>query len=127
MAVPDGRLAQPQGDQFRLVGGVARCFRAKADSKPSRTNARRTFSTVRVRQPTASLIFASSHAGPSASALSRIVARRSFCDLPVSFLMDASQIARSSSVSRTIYFLFMATSLLTWRFPNTDGLGNPKT
>jgi hypothetical protein len=29
-------------------------------------------------------------------------------------------------VSRTIYFLFIGTSLLTWRFPKIDGFGNPK-
>jgi hypothetical protein len=73
----------------------------------------------------ASLILASSHADPSASALSKIVARRNFSDLPVSILMVASHTARSSSVSRTIYFLFMATSLLTRRFPEFDRLGNP--
>jgi len=119
-------FASPAPSSNFGVGGVARFFRAKAPSKPSRTNACRTFSTVRVRQPTASLIFASSHAGPSASALSKIVARRSFSDLPVSFLMVASQIVRSSSVSRTIYFLFMATSLLLCRFAKIDGLGNPR-
>jgi hypothetical protein len=93
------------------VGDVAAFLRTSALSKPSQTNACRTFSTVRVRQPTASLILASSQAGPLASALSKIVARRSFSDLPFSSLMLASQIARSSSVSRTIYFLYMETSL----------------
>ena len=112
MAEAGGRFAQAQGDQLRLGRDVEQ-FRGRRrrpflanqrPSKPSRTNACRTFSTVRVRQPTASLILASSQAGPSASALSKIVARRSFSDLPFSFLMVASQIVRSSFVSRTIYF-----------------------
>jgi hypothetical protein len=119
-------LASPAPSSNFGVGDVAGFLRTSACSKPSQTKACRTFSTVRVRHPTASLIFASFHAGPSASALSKMVARRNFCDLPVSFLMVASQIARSSSVSRTIYFLFMRTSLLTWRFPKIDGFGNPK-
>jgi hypothetical protein len=49
---------------------------------------------VPVRQPTASLILTSFQAGPSASALSKIVARRSFSDLPFSSLMVASQMAK---------------------------------
>ena len=93
------------------VGGMTRFLRTKAASNPSRTNSRRTFSTVRIRQPTASLIFSSFQPGPSMSALSKITALRSFSDLPFSFLTVASQIARSSSVSRMIYFLFMGTSL----------------
>lgn len=108
------------------VGEVAAFLRTSALSKPSRTKARRTFSTVCLRHPTASLILVSFHAGPSASALSKIVARRSFSDLPFSFLMVASQIARSSSVSRTIYFLSMGTSLFTWRFHKNRNLLNPK-
>src|SRR5215467_5797681 len=104
MAIAGWRFPQPQGDQFRLggsvqqlgVGDVVRFLRTRAASKPSRTNSRRTFSTVRMRQPTASLIFSSFQPGPSMSALSKITALRSFSDLPFSFLTVASQIARFS-------------------------------
>ena len=47
------------------------------------------------------------------SALSKITALRSFSDLPFSFLTVASQIARSSSVSRTIYFFAHGNLLVT--------------
>jgi len=66
------------------------------------------FSTVLVRQPTASAILASVHAGPSTSAFSRIWARRTFCEEPLSFLTTSVSVARSPSVRRTIYFFCMA-------------------
>jgi hypothetical protein len=66
------------------VGEFARFLRTSALSNPSRTKARRTFSTVCLRPPTASLILVSIHVGPSVSALNKIVARRSFSDLPFS-------------------------------------------
>lgn len=45
-----------------------------------------TCSIPRLRQPTASLILVSFHAGPSALTLSKMDARRSFFDLPVSLI-----------------------------------------
>src|SRR6266700_4001865 len=52
------------------------------------------------------------HAGPSASALSRICARRTLHDEPLSFLTTPRRVSRSESVRRTIYFFSMAITLL---------------
>ena len=79
-----------------------------------------------VRRATALLNLASFQLGPSASALSKITARRNYSDLPVSSVTVASQIARSSSVSRTIYLLLTATSVWMRTVLKIDGLGNPK-
>ena len=56
--VREGERSEYRPFEPRPVGGVARFFRTNAPSKPSRTKACRTFSTVRVRQPTAALILA---------------------------------------------------------------------
>src|SRR6185312_3694368 len=77
-------FASPTPSSLRVVGGVARLFRSNAASKPVVTNRSRRFSTVRTEQPYASAIFASGHPGPSASALSRIWARLTFSDVPLS-------------------------------------------
>src|SRR5436190_960027 len=73
------------------------------------------FSTVLVRQPKASAICLSVQLGPSASAFSRICARRTFCDDPLSRLITSRSVSRSSSVRRTIYFFNIAITLLGYR------------
>src|SRR5881227_615436 len=78
------------------------------------------FSTVLVRQPKASAICLSVQAGPSASAFSRICARRTFCDDPLSRLITSRSVSRSSSVRRTIYFFTIAITLLGYRTSLSD-------
>src|SRR5262245_9536005 len=100
-------FASPSPSSLRGVGGVARFLRSSAASTPAVTNRSRRFSTVRTEQSYASAILSSDHPGPSASALSRIWARLTFSEVPLSRFTTSWHTARSSSDSRTIYFLFM--------------------
>jgi hypothetical protein len=77
-------------------------------SNPNVTSRSRRFSTVWVRQPTASAILASFHAGPSKSAFSRISSRRTIWEETLRYLTTSVSVARSTSVRRTIYFFCMA-------------------
>src|SRR5260370_26369670 len=94
------------------VGGWVRLIPFNACSKPHSTRRRRTFSTVLLRQPNASAIRRSVQLGPSASALSRIWARRTFWPVPFNFLTTSPSSARSRSVRRTTYFFTIRASLL---------------
>jgi hypothetical protein len=54
-------------------------------------------------------------------------ARRTFCDDPLSFRTIRSNVARSPSVSRTIYFFFMAQpSLVAAIIPEIERGSYPK-
>jgi hypothetical protein len=63
---------------------------------------------------------------PSASALSRIWARFTFSDVPLSRLTTSWHTPRSSSESRTIYFLFTRHLLVPRSVPELAGAANPK-
>src|SRR3954447_37310 len=119
-------FASPTPSSLCGVGGIARFLRSNAASKPAVTNRSRRFSTVRTEQPYASAIFASGHPGPSTSALSRIWARFTFSDVPLSRLTISSHALRSPSDSRTIYFLFMGRLLVPSSVPELAGFANPK-
>src|SRR3954447_10091112 len=119
-------FASPTPSSLRGVGDVARFLRSNAASKPSVTNRSRRFSTVRTEQSYASVIFASGHPGPSASALSRIWARFTFSDVPLSRFTTSWHTPRSPSDSRTIYFLFMGHLLGPRSVPELAGVANPK-
>src|SRR5271154_6566399 len=82
-------FASPSPSSLAGVGGNSRFLPSRASSKPSVTNRLRRFSIVCTRQLNASAIFVSGHPGPSASALSRIWARRAFCDDPLRFLITS--------------------------------------
>ena len=111
----------------RTFGRGFRAGPSKAGSNPSVTSRSRRFSTVCRRQPYASAIRASVQAGPSASAFKRMLALRTFCDDPLSFRTTCSKVARSASVSRTIYFFFMAQpSVVAAMIPEIDRVGYPK-
>src|SRR5262245_19866978 len=99
-------LASACPSSLQGVGGWGRFLPSRANAKPSVTRRLRTFSTVWTRQLNASAIWASGQWGPSASALSRIWARRCFWDDPLSFLTMSWQVRRSCSDRRTMYFLF---------------------
>ena len=94
------------------VGGVARLAPSSVTWNPRSTRLWRTFSTVLIRHPNASAIRASVHAGPSASALSRTWARRTFWPVPLSFFTTSASVDRSASDSRTTYFFTTELSLL---------------
>ena len=89
-------------------GGCSRTLPFTVMSNPNVTSRSRGFSTVWVRQPTASAILASVHAVSSTSAFSRISARRTFWEEPLRYLTTSVSVARSTSVRRTIYFFRMA-------------------
>jgi hypothetical protein len=56
-----------------------------------------------------------------------MLARRTFCDDPWSFRPICSNVLRSASVSRTIYFFFMAQpSVVAAMIPEIDWAGYPK-
>jgi len=78
---------RPSSDFAR--GGVSRCLPFKAMSKPSVTRRLRTFSTVCLLHRNASAMSWSFQFRPSASALSKMLARRTFSEEPLSFLMMA--------------------------------------
>src|SRR6266436_5878976 len=92
-------------------GGVCGFSRGSARAKPTVTRRCRTFSTVFVRHEKASAIFVSVQLGPFASALRSMCARRTCSDDPCSFFITPRNVARSSAVRRTIYFLAMGTLL----------------
>jgi hypothetical protein len=137
MPIARWRLPQPQGDQFRLGRCVEQLRRGRHRPLLAHQGGFKAFldelSPHILHGPNATahgladlLIFSSFQPGPSRSALSKITALRSFSDLPFSFLTVASQTARSSSVSRTRYFLFMGTSLWLPKFRKTTVLATPK-
>ena len=82
--------------------GTSRFLPPNAMSKPSVTSRLRIFSTHCREQRKASAMSRSFQWGPLASALSKMWARRTFCEVPLSFVMTSSQVFRSSSVNRTM-------------------------
>lgn len=91
--------------------GRSRFLRSKAASNPCSTKRWRILNTVRGAPPNTSPACSSSHAGPLASTFNNTLACLIFCAEATPLLTKASNATRSSSVSRTIYFLFIRSSL----------------
>src|SRR5512132_213859 len=103
--------ASPSPSKRGEWAGCACFFRLSAASSPCSTNRCLTPSTVLTLTEKLSAILSSVQAGPSASAFNRILACRILYAVAFPFLVSSANCRRSSSVRRTIYFLFMAHSV----------------
>jgi len=109
------RLATRNGQQMGLLflsriglrEGALCFFRSSAAFSPCSTKRCRTLRTVCSWAENASAIASSAHPGPSASALSRMLACLILYAALFPLETNSSRCLRSSPVRRTIYFLFM--------------------
>ena len=132
MSVTRWRLPQAPGDPLRVGLAIALARRGRFLAFLAVQSQRKAFGDQAfaemldpcTRQLKASAILTSGHPAPSASALSRLCARRNFCDDPLRCLMIPSQTIRSSSDSRTTD-LVDGNLLVTSSFPTIPKTSNP--